>query len=114
MTDDPNAAVPEWCRLTEGAAEQRREWFRSTLLGDLERLGETDDGVAMIFAGTGETLHAVAEFVRKESACCPFATFEVVVEPPYERTRLTMSAPAEDVDLAGSVAETFEDAPSLS
>lgn len=112
MTDDDRQtdAVPAWCRLDEAEAETREDWMRSTLLDDLVDFEETEHGVELTFGGTGTTLASVAEFVRKESDCCPFATFEVVVEPPYERTRLTMTAPEDGPDLAPAFSRHFEDA----
>lgn len=110
--DDPRAEpVSAWCRLNEDEAEIRREWMEGALLDDLEALEETDGGVTLTFAGTGETLDSVAAFVRKESDCCPFATFEVVVEPPYERTRLTMTAPEDGPELAPAFFRHWDDAP---
>lgn len=112
MTDDDTQSetVPTWCRLDEDEAELRREWLAETLLDDLEALAETDHGVELTFAGTDATLDHVAAFVRAESRCCPFATFEVIVEPPYDDTRLRMTAPEDGPDLARAFVETIEDA----
>lgn len=110
MTDDDDQTdtVPAWCRLDDDEAELRREWMEAELLDDLETLEEIEHGVEMTFAGTDATLDRVAEFVRKESDCCQFATFEVVVEPPYERTRLSMTAPADGPNLAMAFVESHE------
>lgn len=113
--DDPQSeAVPTWCRLDDDEAEQRREWMYEQLMDDFEGMAEVDDGVTLTFAGADETLASVAEFVRAESSCCPFATFEVVVEPPYERTRMTMTAPDRDLDLASAFRDELERAPQSS
>lgn len=110
MTDDDDQedTVPAWCRLNDDEAELRREWMQARLFDDLETLEEIEHGVEMTFAGTGATLDSVATFVRKESDCCPFATFEVVVEPPYERTRLSVTAPADGPNLASAFVEAYE------
>jgi hypothetical protein len=66
----------------------------------MERRGEAygestehEHGVAHVFEGTTETVAALGTFVANEQQCCSFATYEIAVEPPDERTEFRVSGP---------------------
>lgn len=81
------------CTLSEDEYRDRKPWLESTfmpLLSDVERDG---DEVVLTFDGASQTVETVARFVNEESDCCSFATYEIAIEPPYDRTTLTVSGP---------------------
>jgi len=83
----------------EDELPERSERIRSKLLPRYEGYEESEDGLSVRFAGTDETLTAVAQFVAAELLCCSFAEYELSVSPPYEETVLTMSGPEGTRDL---------------
>lgn len=72
---------------------ERAGWMRESLVPAYEGAEEREDGVTVRFAGTDETLSAVARFVAEEKQCCAFADYRVDVSPPYDETRLTVTGP---------------------
>lgn len=81
------------CTLTDERQVERSERVESLLAGRYERAEEREEGFTLLFEGVDESLRAVAAFVAAERQCCSFATYRIEVEPPYERTRLTVTGP---------------------
>lgn len=54
-----------------------------SLFGRVEMIDELDDGYAYRLPGTDEVLEEAVAFVRNERLCCPFFTFEIVLEPDH-------------------------------
>lgn len=89
-----NGPSPEVaCTLTEEQEQKRSEKVRLRLISHYVGYEETEDGLAVRFDGTDESLPAVAQFTASELQCCAFAEYEITVTPPYEETVLTMTGP---------------------
>lgn len=106
MSDDaPNdggtgdETPPVACTLSEAGYERRTPWMEAEFLPLLADVEQVESGVEMTFEGTGGTVETVARFVNEESDCCSFARYEVAVEPPYDRTTLTITGPDGTGDL---------------
>lgn len=69
------------CTLTEDEAERRNDWAREHLLPHLAEVERRDDGYTFVFERSADAYAAVAEAAWKESQCCSWATFEVVLPP---------------------------------
>ena len=90
---DEAETPPVACTLGEDDYQRRKPWMESEflpLLADVEQLAA---GVELTFEGADDTVETVARFVNEEADCCSFARYEVAVEPPYERTTLTITGP---------------------
>ena len=81
------------CTLTEEQENERSEEVRSRLISHYIGYEERDDGVDVQFAGTDESLKAVAQFISNELVCCSFAEYEIKVSPPYDETILSIRGP---------------------
>lgn len=92
MTGD-DSTPPVACTITDERAEERAEWMTADLVPAYEGAEALEDGVTVRFAGTDETLGAVARFVAEEKRCCAFADYRIDVSPPYDETRLTITGP---------------------
>lgn len=90
---------PDACSLTEQEAATRCADLREALADRYLGADVEDDVVTLRFDGVAETLSAVASFVERERDCCSFATYRIVVEPPYEETRLAIDGPEGTADL---------------
>lgn len=86
-------SVPVACTLSDEQAEQRPQVVQSVLISEYAGYDELDNGIRIWFDGTDESLHAVAWFASNELDCCSFATYEIKVSPPYDRTVLTITGP---------------------
>lgn len=84
---------PVACTLTNEARDERPEHVRATLVEHYEDAEERSDGYTLVFAGTDDSLSAVATFVADELQCCSFADYEISVSTPYDETRLTITGP---------------------
>ncbi|MFC7157235.1 Zn-dependent oxidoreductase [Halomarina halobia] len=89
--DDSSREVA--CTLTDEQERERSEEVRTRLVANYVGFEETEDGLAVRFAGTNESLLAVARFASWESTCCAFAEYEITVVPPYEETVLSITGP---------------------
>jgi len=81
------------CTLTEEQEQARSGEVHSRLISHYVGYEETEEGLAIRFDGTDESLPAVAQFTTSELQCCAFAEYEVTVAPPYEETVLTITGP---------------------
>lgn len=88
---DPERVVA--CTLTEEAEKERSEEVRSLLNSHFTGFEERENGLDIQFAGTDESLQAVARFTANELQCCSFAEYEITVSPPYDETVLTVTGP---------------------
>ena len=85
--------IPLACGLTGREKTGRlRELARmlSQRIGDVREL---EDGYALAVPGTGKWLAAVTEFIALERECCPFLTFELVLEPQRGPLTVRMRGP---------------------
>lgn len=91
---NPNDSTPEVaCTLPEERERERTERVRSELGPNYAGFEACDDGLAIRFEGTDESLLAVARFTADELNCCAFAEYEIALSPPYEETVLTITGP---------------------
>ena len=81
------------CTITQDELADRPSEVLETLAEVYEESVEHEDGVTHVFTGTTETVEALATFVSNEQQCCSFATYEISLEPPYERTDFHVSGP---------------------
>ncbi|RBI60280.1 Zn-dependent oxidoreductase [halophilic archaeon] len=81
------------CTLTEEQERERSAEVRSHLISHYVGYEATEDGLAIRFDGTDESLPAVAQFTASELQCCAFAEYKITVEPPYEETVLSVTGP---------------------
>lgn len=96
--NDPARAVE--CTIeTDDALQERAEQVKSTLVPRYEGYEDSEEGLAIWFAGTDATLPAVAQFMAAELICCSFAEYELSVSPPYDETVLTISGPEGTQDM---------------
>lgn len=72
---------------------EREERIKSNLVPHYEGYEESESDLAVRFAGTDETVTAVAQFMANELICCSFAEYDLSVAPPYDETVLTMRGP---------------------
>lgn len=81
------------CTLIEEEEKERSEQVQSLLISHYTGFEECENGLDIRFAGTDESLQAVARFTSNELQCCSFAEYEITVSPPYEETVLTVTGP---------------------
>ncbi|WP_310908231.1 hypothetical protein [Natrinema sp. 1APR25-10V2] len=79
--------------MTEEDEKERSEAVRSLLISHYTGFEEREKGLDIRFAGTDESLQAVARFTANELQCCSFAEYDITVSPPYEETVLTVTGP---------------------
>jgi hypothetical protein len=63
--------------------EQAGEEFNAQtrdLFAQIQAFRESDDGIAFRFLPQPGRLEQIAQFIERESACCPFMQFQVTVE----------------------------------
>ncbi len=75
-------------------ARKRHLEVMKQLQAATKEVRELPDTYAFRFSSDEATLLLVAEFVARERLCCPFFTFEVVVEPENGPLWLRLSGPA--------------------
>ena len=91
---DPGADLEVACGLSEEERERRQgSWVERTFLASVRDVEELEDGYAWVFDGSDDVLEAAATFVRRETDCCPFATFHLEVSPGLEEVRLRFTGP---------------------
>ena len=86
--------IPLACGLTGPEKTGRlRELARmlSQRIGDVREL---ENGYELTYPGTDKWLAAVTEFIALERECCPFLTFELVLEPQRGPLTLRMRGPS--------------------
>lgn len=81
------------CTLTEEEEKERSEEVQALLISHYSGYEERDNGLDIRFAGTNESLQAVARFTANELQCCSFAEYDITVSPPYDETVLTVTGP---------------------
>ncbi len=68
--------------LALNAVERKRHMEVTKQLRAATKEGrELSDGYAFRFSSEQSTILLVSEFIARERLCCPFFTFEMVVEP---------------------------------
>ncbi|MFA5896283.1 MAG: hypothetical protein WC985_05195 [Thermoplasmata archaeon] len=86
--------IPLACGLTGPEKTGRlRELARmlSQRIGDVREL---ENGYELTYPGTDKWLAAVTEFIALERECCPFLTFELVLEPQRGPLTLRIQGPS--------------------
>jgi hypothetical protein len=71
------------CDLTVFSAEERTLHITTSndLTSKAKRISELEDGYAFLHDYADETFVAIARWATNESKCCPFFTFELVLQP---------------------------------
>ena len=85
--------VPIACALPEGERRERGQALAETILPAVEQVAELADGYAFRFPGDEAWLARLVEFIAAERRCCPFFTFELVVEPEQGPLWLQLRGP---------------------
>lgn len=98
MPEEPPKANVS-CTLSPDEARERAGNVRGDLAAAYSGFEDTENGIAIRFDGTEETLRSVAAFVSNEHQCCSFAEFTVGVSPPFETTRLQITGPEGTTEL---------------
>lgn len=98
------------CTSNEDETETRHEIAREELLPYYRGVEERTDGYRFMFEGSPDALDAAADFVRRESQCCSFASFRIEYEPPYDEVALSFVGPEGTRDLLREgFSEAFEE-----
>ena len=97
--DDTASIDRNACSLTEQEAAARRNELHDSLADSYRGSAAENGTVTVDFDGVEETLPALASFVEQERDCCAFATYQLVVEPPYEETQLVVDGPEGTAEL---------------
>lgn len=107
--DDTASIDRNSCSLTEQEAAARREEVHDSLT-DSYRGAEANAGTVTVdFEGVEQPLPALASFIEQERDCCAFATYRILVEPPYEETKLVVDGPEGTAELfREELSEVFE------
>lgn len=91
-TDQPLAcdpsAIPE-------AERDRHEASAQVVFGAIEDIVELSDGYEFRLPASTELIEATAEFISRERLCCPFFTFELLVEADHGPARMKLTGGAE-------------------
>jgi hypothetical protein len=87
------ADLPIACTLTPDALRTRRHDLLTSLLQRAEAHELTAEGIRLRFAGTGDTLAAIAGAVDAERQCCRFLRFGITVEPDAGPVILELTGP---------------------
>ncbi|RDI72716.1 hypothetical protein [Halopelagius longus] len=119
-TTDPTDGEPSavTCTLDGDGKERRRAWIRENLVPHLTRVEELDDGFSFVFDRNAESYAAATELARKESQCCAWASFSVVLPSEGDAVEWRARSDREegvaffDDRLAETLA-AFEDAPDI-
>lgn len=96
-----DSTPPVACTLTPEIAAEQSDRVTDELAARYDRAEEREDGYALYFEGTDESLPALAAFVATELQCCSFAEYAIDTSPPYEETRLTITGPEGTRELFG-------------
>lgn len=96
---EPNKSAPQTlfaCNMLALDKEARKRHLEvmKQLQAATKEVRELPDAYAFRFSSDEATLLLVAEFVARERLCCPFFTFEMVVEPENGPLWLRLSGPA--------------------
>ena len=87
--------LPIACSLTEAELRKRRQAIMDSFQTMHVAVSELSDGYAFTFQASSEALQRIAELVDLERQCCPFLTFNIVVEAAQSAMRLEISGPKE-------------------
>jgi hypothetical protein len=79
MTKSDGSEVPIACTLSSEDLVRRRQVIHQLLQKATERL-ELEDGFEFVFPSSEALLAKVVDFVSFERKCCPFLSFEVVLQ----------------------------------
>ena len=86
--------MPAACCLTSAELHEREATllaqFRSAVIG----IEELRDGYAFRLPGDGKWIATITDMIVAERECCPFLTFEVVVQPRMGPVSVRVTGPA--------------------
>ena len=85
--------IPLACGLTGQEKTGRLRELAQMLSQRIGDVRELDNGYELPYPGTDESLAAVTEFIALERECCPFLTFELVLEPQRGPLTVRMRGP---------------------
>lgn len=72
--------LPIACTLTAAELQQRRGTVLDAVKKSIVEFRELDDGYALSFPTSTESLKELTALVDLERQCCPFLTFRITVE----------------------------------
>src|SRR5215475_5761543 len=88
--------LPIACSLRETELRKRRQTIMDNSFQTMHvAVSELSDGYSFTFQASSEALQRIAELVDLERQCCPFLTFNIVVEAGQAAMRLEISGPKE-------------------
>jgi hypothetical protein len=99
-----NDPFPIACTLTDPDLAARSAELKAGLFAGVEESRDLPDGIAYLFAGTDQQMHALFAFVEAERSCCSFFRFELDFEPGNGPIWLRLTGPEE---AKGFIRETF-------
>ncbi len=77
----PSNDTPIACAPSALDDPERHKSNTEALFAERKDTRTVSDGVALQFPGTMDYAERILRFIRKERQCCPFLTFELIVEP---------------------------------
>jgi len=72
--------LPMACALTSAQLQERRRTVLDKVKQAIVETKELDDGFALSFPSSGESLTELVAMVALERQCCPFLRFRITVE----------------------------------
>lgn len=93
MTDSQTVLA---CNMTAISPQDRKSHTDSIrkLFQSVTDITEVPDGYAFHLPTGNEVLFTAAEFIAKETLCCPFFRFELHIEPAGSAQRLHLTGPS--------------------
>jgi len=85
---DTNIEIPIACLLPKDELTQRREQVHREVFSGITTTQELADGYELVFPSDAAWLTRLTEFVSYERVCCPFLTFELLMDPNQAPLRL--------------------------
>ncbi len=101
----PSSDTPIACDLTVLDDPEQHKAHTEALFEEREALRTVSDGVALQFPGTFEYAERVLDFISRERQCCPFLTFELIVEPEERGVWLVLGG---DDEVTSYIQNQFE------
>ena len=93
------------CSLRDEELVRRRESDLGAIRTGFEEGNELPDGYELRYPGSDEWIGRLTEFIVNERACCPFFTFELVVEPNQGPIWLRLRGPGEVKAFIGTMVD---------
>jgi hypothetical protein len=85
--------LPIACTLTDPQLRERRAGLLNRLAAAVVERREVDDGIALRFEPSAQTLALIAEVIDAERQCCAFLRFNLTVDAAPGPLWLELSGP---------------------